>query len=304
LAKARKPARGSAGPGRVLVTGGAGFIGSTLALEIERRWPSARVTVLDDFRSGDFRNLEGFRGDVVAKSAVDYAPKAAYDAVFHLASITDTTVHDQRLMVHDNVEGFRAVLGLGKRVVYASSAATYGKLEETARETAPPRPANVYAFSKTVLDNIARDRGAVGVRYFNVYGPREAHKGASSSMIYQLGGQMRAGKRPRIFKHGQQSRDFVHVDDAVEATLLAFERGKADVYNVGSGRARSFNDVIGALNAALKLALEPEYFDCPYDFYQNFTEADLTRSNADLGYGPRFSLEKGVADYMKRLGWA
>jgi ADP-L-glycero-D-manno-heptose 6-epimerase len=123
-------------------------------------------------------------------------------------------------------------------------------------------------------------------------------------MIYQLALQMRAGRRPRIFKHGEQSRDFVHVDDAVAATLLAFERGKASVYNVGSGRARSFNDVIAALNSALRLELAPEYFDCPYDFYQSFTEADLERSRTGLGYEPRFDLEKGVADYVKRLGWA
>ena len=95
----------------------------------------------------------------------------------------------------------------------------------------------------------------------------------------------------------------MHVDDAVSGTLLAFERGKPGVYNIGSGAARSFNDVIRALNAALGLSLEPEYFDCPYDFYQSFTEADLAKSRRELGYAPKFELDAGVADYMKRLGW-
>jgi len=287
------------------VTGGAGFIGANLVLEIQRRWPRARVTVVDDFRSGDFRNLAGFRGDVVAKSVVDWAPRAKFDFVYHLASITDTTVHDQRLQVHDNVEGFRAVLGLAPRIVYASSAATYGIANERMGEGSPPRPANVYAFSKCILDNLAREHGAVGARYFNVYGPREAHKKAAASMIYQLACQMRAGKRPRIFKHGEQKRDFVHVDDAVSGTLAAAERGTpGQVYNVGSGAARSFNDIVIALNRALGLSLEPDYFDCPYDFYQSFTEADLAKSRRALGYAPRFDLESGVADYMARLGWA
>ncbi len=293
-----------AGAKEFLVTGGAGFIGSTLALEIERRWPKARVTVVDDFRSGDFKNLTGFRGDVVGKNVVDYAPKRKFDVIFHLASITDTTVHDQRLMVHDNVEGFRAVLGLGRRIVYASSAATYGMVNERSSETSDARPANVYAFSKVILDNLAREAGAVGARYFNVFGPREQHKKAAASMIYQLAVQMRAGKRPRVFRHGQHKRDFVHVDDVVAGTLLAAERGRAGPYNLGSGAAGSFNDVIAALNKALALSLEPEYFDCPYDFYQSFTEADLAKSRKELGYAPKFTLGAGIADYMARLGWA
>jgi ADP-L-glycero-D-manno-heptose 6-epimerase len=295
-------ARKKRGPSSALVTGGAGFIGSTLALEIQRRWPAARVTIVDDFRSGSFKNLEGFKGDVVAKNVADYTPRAKFDVVFHLASITDTTVHDQRLQVHDNVEGFRAVLALGApRVVYASSAATYGMVNERNVETAAPRPANVYAFSKVILDNLAREHGAVGARYFNVYGPREAHKGAAASMIWQLACQMRAGKPPRVFKMGEQKRDFVHVDDAVAGTLLAFERGNpGEVYNVGSGKARSFNDIIIALNRALGTTFEPDYFDCPYDFYQSFTEADLAKAKKQLGYAPKYDLEGGIADYVKR----
>ena len=130
------------------------------------------------------------------------------------------------------------------------------------------RPINVYAFSKVILDNLAeraRHEGlrVTGLRYFNVYGPGEAHKGAAASMIYQLFLQMKAGKRPRVFRHGEQKRDFVHVADVVAATLLAAEKGRETVYNVGSGAARSFNDVIKALNASLRTDLKPDYFDNP-----------------------------------------
>ena len=297
----------------VLVTGGAGFIGSNLALELQRRWPWARLTVVDDFRSGTFKNLAGFKGDVAAVDAVDYRSSEKFDCLFHLASITDTTVGDQRLMVHDNVEGFRTVLALARkqkaRVVYASSAATYGIASVRMDEDSAAAPANAYAFSKTILDNLAaeaRKEGmrVDGLRFFNVYGPGEAHKGASASMIYQLAVQIRQGRRPRIFRNGEQRRDFVHVDDVVDALVLAMEKGKNSVYNVGSGRGRSFNAVVRSLNAALGTSFEPDYFDNPYDFYQTFTEADLTRARRDLGYSPRFELEPGVLDYMKRLGWA
>ncbi len=301
-------------PRRILVTGGAGFIGSRLALRLQDLHPDARLTIVDDFRSGSFKNLRGYRGDVVALGVQHWHPaKPAFDLVFHLASITDTRVADQRLMVYDNVEGFRRVLEIARasraRVVYASSAATYGIASERMAEDFPAAPANVYGFSKVVLDNLAqraRDDGMKvdGVRYFNVYGPGEAHKGALSSMIWQLALQIRDGKRPRIFKHGEQERDFVHVDDAVAATILASAKGRGAPYNVGSGKARSFNDVIAALNAALGTRLEPDYFDNPYDFYQTFTEADLSRSAKDLGYRPAFDLERGVLDYMTRLGWA
>ncbi len=307
---AMKKSRKSDAFREILVTGGAGFIGANLVKEIQRRWPAAHLTVVDDFRSGDFRNLEGYRGDVVAMEAAAYPGGPAFDHVFHLASITDTTVHDQQKMVRDNVEGFRNVLRLaaarGARVVYASSAATYGQGAERTGEDAPARPANVYAFSKVILDNLAeraRREGlrVTGLRYFNVYGPGEAHKGAAASMIYQLYRQMKAGKRPRVFKHGEQKRDFVHVADVVAATLLAGEKGQETVYNVGSGAARSFNDVIKALNASMRTDLKPEYFDNPYPFYQEFTEADITRAREDLGYAPAFELLKGVADYVRRL---
>jgi len=312
----RLSARRSKPPARffyVLVTGGAGFIGSNLVLELQRRWPWARFTVVDDFRSGTFKNLTDYRGDVAAVDAAHFRPGEKFDCIFHLASITDTTVVDQRLMVHDNVEGFRNILGIARkqkaRVVYASSAATYGIVAARMSEESAVAPANAYAFSKVILDNVAdeaRKEGmrVDGLRFFNVYGPGEAHKGASASMIYQLAAQMRQNRRPRLFKNGEQRRDFVHVDDVVDALVQASDRGKNAVYNVGSGRGRSFNAVIRSLNAALGTSLQPDYFDNPYDFYQTFTEADLTRSRRDLGYLPKFDLESGVLDYMKRLGWA
>ena len=300
-----------------VITGGAGFIGSNLTLALQEKFPEACLTVIDDFRSGDFKNLMGYRGDFVAQNlaALDWREQFGdekFDAIFHLASITDTTLHDQFIQVHDNVESFRRILRFAKptktRIIYASSASIYGPAREASVESNGAVPANIYAFSKAIMDNIAvrearesPDWTIIGLRYFNVYGPREAHKGVPASMVYHLSKQMKAGQRPRIFKHGEQKRDFVYVKDIVEGSILALRAKQSGIYNLGYGQARSFNDLVDVLNKSLGTNLRPDYFDNPHAHYQNFTEADLTRVRDALGYQPQFSLERGVADYMKWL---
>jgi ADP-L-glycero-D-manno-heptose 6-epimerase len=301
----------------ILVTGGSGFVGSNLTLKLQERYPEAHIVVLDDFRSGDFKNLQGFKGDFVATDAsrLDWEAKfkhLSFDAIFHEASITDTTVHDQLLQTHDNVEGFRRLLEFAAPthtpIVYASSAATYGIGSTLMKEDQPPAPANVYAFSKVQLDNLGRHYARknpawkiVGLRYFNVYGPREAHKKAAASMIYQLYLQMKSGKRPRVFKHGEQKRDFVYVKDVVALTIGALSAPKSGIYNCGSGQAFSFNEIIAELNKNLGTKLEPDYFENPYSFYQPHTEADLTSSRNELKYSPEYPPAKGIADYVAIL---
>ena len=300
---------------RYLITGGAGFIGSNIAfaLESERK---AKVTVLDDFSSGNYKNLVGFGGDVIADSILSrewFAKAGAVDAVFHQAAVVDTTETDQRKMMAANVDGFRNVLAYAaeygvERVVYASSAAVYGNSKCPMHEGQEPTPENVYGFSKAIMDNVAREFAAahkdmtvVGLRYFNVYGPREYYKGKMASMVFQLYGQMKAGRRPKIFKYGEQMRDFVYVKDLVRANLNALDAKKSCVCNAASGKPGNFNEVIEALNKALKTDLAPEYFDNPYGFYQNKTQADLRQAKALLNYRPEWSLADGIADYVKIL---
>jgi ADP-L-glycero-D-manno-heptose 6-epimerase len=302
---------------QILVTGGAGFIGSNLTLALQERYPEAQIVVVDDFRSGDFRNLQGFRGDFVTAdvSRLDWSDQfcgTTFDAIFHEASITDTTVHDQKLQAHDNIEGFRRLLRFAEStqtpVVYASSAATYGIAGGRMKEDQPAAPANIYAFSKRQLDNLAAAYSRrhpkwriVGVRYFNAYGSKEVHKGAAASMIYQLYCQMKTGRRPRVFRAGEQKRDFVYVKDVVAMTMSAIHAPRSAVYNCGSGEAFSFNGVITELNRNLNTQLEPDYFENPYSFYQPHTEADLTLSASDLKYVPTYGPAAGIADYVAHL---
>ncbi|MGD9642941.1 MAG: ADP-glyceromanno-heptose 6-epimerase [Elusimicrobiales bacterium] len=300
---------------KYLVTGGAGFIGSNIAfaLEGERK---ARVAVLDNFSSGNYKNLLGFGGDVIAgdiQSKEWFARAGKVDAVFHQAAVVDTTVTDQRAMMAANVDGFRNVLEYAleygvKRVIYASSAAVYGNSPCPMHEDQAPTPENVYGFSKAIMDNVARDFAAahkdmtiVGLRYFNVYGPREYYKGKMASMVFQLYNQMKAGKRPRVFKFGEQMRDFVYVKDLVRANLNALDAKRSCVCNAATGKPCNFNEVIEALNKALKTDLAPEYFDNPYSFLQLKTQADLRQTKALLNYRPEWSLADGIADYVAIL---
>ncbi len=303
---------------RVLITGGAGFIGSNIAFALQERYPDAKICVLDDFSSGHFKNLIGFKGEVITGDIKDrdlwrdLRKRFAFDVIYHEAAITDTTVMDQKLMMEVNADSFREILDSAlewnAKVIYASSAGVYGNTPAPMREDKGLEPENIYGFSKLMMDHIAQDYTArypelkvVGFRYFNVYGLRESYKGKTASMIYQLALQMMSGKRPRIFKWGEQKRDFVYVKDVVKANLLALEKDVSGIFNIATGEARSFNEIIEILNKELGTNLETEYFDCPYDFYQEYTEADITRAKEELGYTPDYRLEEGIKDYLSYI---
>jgi ADP-L-glycero-D-manno-heptose 6-epimerase len=297
---------------RALVTGAAGFVGSNLALEILRQ--GHEVVGLDDFSVGNFENLGEFSGDFIGADFTDLPSWTGrvgkVDVVYHQAAITDTTVTDQLKMMRVNVEGFRDLLEWAaetgvKKVVYASSAGVYGDGPVPMKETAARRPMNVYAFSKMVMENVAAAFAKshpkielVGLRYFNVFGPRERFKGKFSSMIWQLSQQIKSGKNPRIFEDGEQYRDHIYVKDVVSANILATQRKVRGVYNVCTGKKTTFNQIIKFLNAALGTNRPPEYFKNPYSFYQNETLGDPGAAVRDFKYGANFSVEEGIRDYF------
>lgn len=330
-----------------VITGGAGFIGANLAAGLARLDGSARLMIVDDFSSGTFanvvraferQNLEPFRGEVMASTCgeIDWESvieEASPEAIFHLAAITDTTVSDERRMIEANSEEFRGLLWAcvqsGTPLVYASSAATYGTPAQVAARKPFPldaagRPNNVYGFSKWLMecDHASASEShragsgqlpwVVGLRYFNVFGPGEGRKGKMSSMVHQMARRVLAGGHPRMFTDGSQARDQVHVDDVVACTMAAAGLGSKrrptpGVYNVGSGRATTFNEIADAVREALGLSASErstEYFDMPADiraFYQDYTCADMAETERGLGFTPRINPLEGVRTYVSWL---
>jgi ADP-L-glycero-D-manno-heptose 6-epimerase len=302
---------------RVLVTGGAGFIGSNIAKRLAS--DGHHVTAADSFLSAGWQNLIDFNGDVLTLEDHDDVESmmalGTFDVIFHEASITGvigadgSATSDPHRMLRNNVETFRALLDWAvetkARVVWASSCSVYGRGAVPMKESQPVDPLNTYAFSKVCMERLARRYESqlahpiVGLRYSNVYGPGEAHKGKLASMIHQLTIQMRAGKRPRIFTPGEQKRDFVYIDDVVEANLCAMNAKGSDVFNAGAGRSWSFNQVVAELNRVLKTDLQPDYFENPYGFTQDWTETDQSRARERLGYVPKYDLAAGIDAYEK-----
>ncbi len=299
---------------RILVTGGAGFIGSNIALECERQGHD--VTALDNFLYGDFRNLKAFGGEVIPADIREISwPDLLddFDAVFHEAAVTDTRVSDQKLVMDVNtsasIEIIETAIEKNVKVVYASSAAVYGNLPAPQTEDGPVDPLNIYGFSKLKLDQyvmrIREESGGraqvVGLRYFNVHGPGERYKGDFASMVFQITKQVLETGKTRLFKYGEQFRDHLHVRNIVAANLLALEYPKCDIFNVGLGVATSFNEIVTAIEEALDKKVEVEWIDNPYSFYQDHTHADVRKAKELLGYEPDSSPKEGIVEYVRGI---
>ena len=308
----------------VLITGGAGFIGSNLAFYFQENFPNCAVVVFDKFRNeetfsngnlksfGHFKNLIGFQGEVISGDInFDLALLRNYkfDYIFHQAAISDTTVGDQALMIQTNVNAFKDLLDMAvsmkANMIYASSAATYGDSETFS--IGYEKPNNVYGFSKLMMDNLAKkymDKiSVVGLRYFNVYGEREFFKNKTASMVLQFGLQLLEGKNAKLFEGSDKiRRDFIYIDDIIQANIKACKPKKCGIYNVGTGKARSFQDIVNILKNELHVDRDDEYMPNPFvGQYQFFTEADISLSREFLDYEPKFSLEEGIKSYIKEI---
>lgn len=315
---------------KILITGGAGFIGSNLAFYFQNNHPDAHVVVFDLFRSGDtfpngnlksfghFKNLLGFNGEIICGDLNDPLMQEQlksyhFDFIFHQAAISDTTVYDQTIMLQTNLNTFKFLLDMALEnnspLVYASSGATYGDTPAPQR-VGSESPQNVYGFSKLMMDNMTRNTlktspsaTIVGLRYFNVYGPREFYKNKTSSMVLQLGHQILSGKAPKLF-HGSDTirRDFIYIDDIIQANIKAMQPIQSGIYNVGTGLARSFQDIADILQKVIGTDYGNTYIDNPYiGSYQFLTEADIEPTRNYLGYEPSVSLEEGIKRYIPEI---
>ena len=313
----------------ILITGGAGFIGSNLAFYFQENFPNSKIIIFDYFRTveifpngnlksfGHYKNLIGFEGDIICGNINNQADLALlsdykFDYVFHQAAISDTRVYDQKIIMKTNVNSFYDLLKIAKKdravMVYASSAATYGNLPSP-QTVGKESPENPYGFSKYIMDQIAirysnenPDLTLVGLRFFNVYGPREYYKANTSSMVIQLGHQILDGKIPRLFKGSDQIfRDFIYTDDVLQAIIKACNPKQNGIYNVGTGISRSFQDIADILQKELGTDLGTDYFSNPYDGYQFHTQANISSTRANLEFEPKISLEEGIKTYIPEI---
>lgn len=311
----------------IIVTGGAGFIGSNLVHALNLRG-IREVLVVDDLTDGiKFTNL-------VDCEIADYLDRTVFldriqrgvnfsepiTAMFHQGACSTTTEWDGRYMMENNFEYSKALLHYCavQRIpfIYASSAAVYGGGSTFVEDPAYEAPLNVYGYSKILFDQWVRralprlQSQVVGLRYFNVYGPRESHKGTMASVAFHLNNQLRDTGKVRLFAgsdgyaDGEQRRDFIYVDDAVAVNLWFFDNpNRSGVFNVGTGRAQSFNEVARAVVTYHQRG-EIEYIPFPDHLrgrYQSFTEADLSLLRG-VGYPRPFqTVEQGVAAYMAWL---
>jgi len=300
---------------KCLVTGGAGFIGSNLALELENQ--GHEVIVVDNLFTGNKENLKGFQGKFIELDVSEqFELKEKFDVIFHQAAITDPRYPNDEETYKKNVEGFKNIIDLAKKnnakLIYASTAGLYGNGPVPMNEDQEKETLSAYGKSKLEMDKIAEklfdEMHIVGLRYFNVFGPREKYKGRAASMVYHLGKQIKANKQPRIFKFGEQKRDHIYIKDAVDATIAAVNAKQSCIVNVGTGIATTFNDLIKTLNEVMGTNFEPEYFDMLYDSktYQSNTQANTNKASEFLGFKVKWSLKDGIKDYFNFLdkdGW-
>jgi ADP-L-glycero-D-manno-heptose 6-epimerase len=313
----------------IVITGGSGFIGSALVWRLNQKGASDILVVDHLAESEKWKNL-------VPLAFSDYLDRQEFimrlergdfansiDAIFHLGACSSTTERNADYLIENN---YRYPMRIaewrerhpGCRLIYASSAATYGDgsagYADSEDDLQNLRPLNMYGYSKQLFDLCARRRGwlkhIAGLKYFNVFGPNEYHKGDMASVIEKAYPGVRDKGRMGLFKSyrgdygdGEQRRDFIYVKDAVEMTLFFFEKPSVNgIYNIGSGVARTWNDIAKALFAAADRPLAIDYIPMPEairDKYQYYTCADLAKLRAAGCPHMCRSLEEAIADYVK-----
>ncbi len=308
-----------------IVTGGAGFIGSNLVRDLVDR--GRDVVVVDDLSDGHkFVNIADLaisdyldKGEFIDR-LTDRAFVSAIDAILHQGACSETTEWNGRYMMQNNYQYSKSLLevALDRSIpfIYASSAAVYGASTTFTEQPDNERPLNVYGYSKLQFDRyvrrtaLAADSQVVGLRYFNVYGPREQHKGAMASVAWHLNGQIATEGEVRLFEgsdgygDGEQRRDFVYVDDVNAVNLWFLDHPDVSgIFNAGTGTAQTFNDVANAVigwhgKGKIRYIPFPSHL---VGAYQSYTQADLTALRAagcDVEFRP---VERGVPDYLDAI---
>ncbi|ACD90235.1 MAG: ADP-glyceromanno-heptose 6-epimerase [Chlorobium limicola] len=313
----------------IIITGGAGFIGSALLWELnmQGRQDIVVVDTLGSTATGQWRNLSGL-------SFADFIPRDNFlpllesgaftgiTAVIHMGAISATTETDADLLIERNFAYSKSIAAYcmkkNIRLIYASSAATYGDgtagYEDDETRIDSLRPLNMYGYSKQLFDRWALKQGilehAAGLKFFNVYGPNEYHKSDMTSVVYKAFNQIRENGQVSLFKShrpdyhdGEQMRDFVYIRDCTAIMIWLLDHPDiSGIFNIGSGEARSFNDLVNATFAALNLKPAINYVPMPEHLqgrYQYHTRAEMAKLRTAGFHKPMTPLEEGVGDYVR-----
>ncbi|MDP8213937.1 MAG: ADP-glyceromanno-heptose 6-epimerase [Candidatus Euphemobacter frigidus] len=312
----------------IVVTGGAGFIGSALVWKLNQLGQD-NILVVDSLGSGDkWRNIAGLRfadymeKDDFREAVISRSLPGSIKTIFHLGACSSTTEADLRYLIKNNYEYSKVLaefaLAAGVRLIYASSAATYGDgtngYSDNISKLSLLRPLNGYGFSKHIFDLRAYRQGwlekIVGLKFFNVFGPNEYHKGSMRSMVCKGYEQIAATGKINLFSSyrdgypdGEQERDFIYIKDAVEMVVFIYEHPKLHgIFNIGSGSARTWNTLADALFEAMEVKPQIEYIPMLEEIketYQYHTEAEMTRLRRSGYDRPVTALPEAVADYVK-----
>lgn len=313
----------------VIVTGGAGFIGSAIVWRLNRE-KIYNILVVDEIDNLKWKNLLGLKfvdyvekDDFLENIINKKYDKIKIDTIFHMGACSSTICSDARYYIKNNFEYTKILceyaIERNIRFIYASSAATYGDGsngfcdDETKLEIL--RPLNMYGFSKHLFDLWAKNKGflnkIVGLKYFNVFGPNEYHKGDMRSFVIKAFYQIKEVGKVKLFKSyhpdykdGEQLRDFIYIKDAVEMTLFFYKnRNFSGIYNIGTGTPHSFNQLVLAVFSSLNLKPNIEYIDMPKEIinqYQYYTKADINKI-ISCGYNKKFTdFEKAIDEYVNR----
>lgn len=293
---------------KILVTGGAGFIGSNL---VETLVKDHDVTVLDNFHTGSRDNLAKVKSDIqIIEGSCNDARSLHLDPdiIFHLGIPSSSPMYkDNPFLVGEAINGMIAIMELAKKsesqkVVFASSSSLYNGVPTPHREDATVMVTDYYTEARFAIERIAElyyklfDVEYAAMRFFSVYGPHEEAKGKFANIISQFMWEMKKGNTPAIYGDGTQTRDFIFVGDVVEALIIASKTGTG-IFNVGTGTSFSFNDVVDILNTKLGCEIDPIHLENPIKNYVMHTLAD-TAKMAGLGFKSKYSIEKGIDEIV------